>query len=109
MKMSGVFVVGLLGVTTLVGCQSTPYNGRGIVLGCDGSGAGVVIRWGPSARKGLRDGGYEGVFSPYRWQTGLGVAADHMSSAQYKRSSAKLLAKAPRHNNVNESHWGTMV
>ena len=77
----------------VVGCGSTPYNGHGITMGCDGSGAGVVIQWGPSVRKGLRDGGYKGVHSPYRWQTGLGIAADHMSSPEYKRSAAKGLTR----------------
>ncbi len=77
---------------TLAGCQSTPYNGHGITFGCDGSGAGVVIQWGPSVRQGLREGGYKGVNSPYRWQTGAGVAVDHMSSPAYKRSAARGLA-----------------
>ena len=94
MIKQSLVTIAMIGITAAVaGCQSTPYNGRGITFGCDGSGAGVVIKWGPSVRQGLRDGGYRGVNSPYRWQTGLGVAADHMSSPAYKRSAAKGLAR----------------
>ena len=87
-------IVGVISAVALscTGCQTT-HNGQGIVFGCDGSGAGVLIKWGPPVRKGLRDGGYRGVFSPYRWQTGLGVAADHLSKPAYKRSAAEGLAK----------------
>lgn len=76
----------------MTGCQSD-YNGKGIIYGCDGSGAGVIIRWGPSARKGMTDAGFQGVMKPYRWQTGAGFAVDHMSSPEYKRNVAKGLAK----------------
>ncbi len=79
------------------GCASD-YNGHGISYGCDGSGAGVVIRWGPSAQRGARAGGYEGIMQPYRWQTGAGFAVDHMSSPTYKRNVAKGLAdKVAKH------------
>lgn len=75
----------------MTGCQQD-YNGNGIMYGCDGSGAGVIIRWGPSARKGMTDAGFKGIMQPYRWQTGAGFAVDHMSSPEYKRSAAKGLA-----------------
>ena len=84
---SGVMFI-LAGLT---GCQSA-YNGHGIVYGCDGAGAGVVIRWGPSARRGLTDGGFQGIMEPYRWQTGMGFAVDHLSSPEYKRNVARGLA-----------------
>jgi hypothetical protein len=76
----------------LTGCQPT-YNGNGIMYGCDGSGAGVIVRWGPSARKGMTDAGFKGIMEPYRWQTGAGFAVDHMSSPEYKRGAAKGLAE----------------
>ncbi len=86
------FVVGTALLSALVaGCQSD-YNGHGIMYGCDGSGAGVVIRWGPSARKGMVDAGFQGIMQPYRWQTGAGVVVDHTSSPAYKRGVAKGLA-----------------
>lgn len=75
------------------GCGSSDYNGHGIIYGCDGSGAGVILRWGPSANRGLRKAGYEGIIKPFSWQTGLGVVADHMSNNEYKRSAAKGLAR----------------
>lgn len=76
----------------LTGCQQSS-NGHGIIYGCDGSGAGVVVRWGPSARKGMTDAGFRGVMEAYRWQTGAGFAVDHLSSPEYKRSVAKGLAQ----------------
>lgn len=85
-------VVGLAMLSAaLAGCQSD-YNGHGIIYGCDGSGAGVVIRWGPSARKGMTDTGFQGIMQPFRWQTGGGVVIDHTSSPAYKRGVAKGLA-----------------
>lgn len=76
----------------LTGCQSQ-YNGHGIMYGCDGSGAGVVIRWGAAARQGMIDGGFKGIMEAYRWQTGAGFAVDHMSSPEYKKDVARGLAK----------------
>ena len=87
----GLAVIAALGLL-LTGCQQE-YNGHGIMYGCDGSGAGVIIRWGPSARKGMTDAGFQGVMEPYRWQTGAGFAVDHMSSPAYKRDVAKGLAE----------------
>ncbi len=81
------------GLVLVSGCASTSHNGHGILYGCDGSGAGVVIRWGRSANMGLRDGGYKGLIQPYRWQTGMGAVVDHMSGQNYKRRIAKGLAK----------------
>jgi len=77
----------------ILGCGSSDYSGPGIIYGCDGSGAGVMLRWGPSANRGMRKAGYDGKIKPFRWQTGLGVVADHTSSNEYKRSAAKGLAK----------------
>lgn len=82
----------LLASIPLVGCQSS-YNGNGIMYGCDGSGAGVIVRWGPSARQGMVNGGFKGVMEAYRWQTGGGFAVDHMSSVEYKRNVARGLAE----------------
>lgn len=75
----------------LTGCQAAS-NGFGKMYGCDGSGAGIIIRWGPSARQGLVEAGYKGLMEPYRWQTGGGFAVDHLSSVDYKRRVAKGLA-----------------
>jgi hypothetical protein len=84
---AGVVLLAVL----LTGCQSD-YNGHGIIYGCDGSGAGVLVRWGPSARKGMTDAGFPGVMQRYRWQTGGGVLVDHLSPPAYKRTVAKGLA-----------------
>lgn len=51
-----------------------------------------MIKWGPSARRGLTRAGYNGLFGPFRWQTGLGVAADHTSPVAYKRAMGGRLA-----------------
>lgn len=75
----------------LSGCQ-TEYNGHGIIYGCDGSGAGVVIRWGRTARQGMTDAGFKGIMQGYRWQTGAGFAVDHLSAPEYKRQVARGLA-----------------
>lgn len=77
----------------LAGCTAPKSNGHGIIFGCDGSGAGPVIKWGPSARRGLVQAGYKGLFGPFRWQTGLGVAADHTSTVAYKQAMAGKLAE----------------
>jgi len=84
-------------IVTVIGLQSAcstgpDYNGHGIIYGCDGSGAGIVLRWGPSARQGMVDAGYPGIFHPFRWQTGAGMAIDHMTSVGYKRWVASKLA-----------------
>jgi hypothetical protein len=69
-----------------------------MIFGCDGSGAGVLVKWGPSARRGMVKAGYKGLFGPFRWQTGLGVAADHTSPVEYKREmAAKLAERIARH------------
>lgn len=81
-----------LGLGLLAGCAAPTSNGHGIIFGCDGSGAGPVIKWGPSARRGIVKSGYKGLFGPFRWQTGLGVAADHASPVAYKRAMARKLA-----------------
>jgi len=88
---SALLLLSLVALTS-AGCVSSNYNGHGIVFGCDGSGAGIVLKWGPPARAGARKAGYAGVFEAFRWQTGLGVAVDHGSSVQYKRSAARKLA-----------------
>jgi len=87
----------LAAAVLLTGCQ-TEHNGHGIIYGCDGSGAGVVIRWGRTARQGMTDAGFKGIMQAYRWQTGAGFAVDHLSSPDYKRNVAKGLAdKVARH------------
>ena len=93
MKLDRLVLVFGAGLVLVSGCASTSHNGHGILYGCDGSGAGVVIRWGRSANKGLRDGGYKGIIQSYRWQTGAGFAVDHMSGQNYKRRVAKGLAR----------------
>jgi len=93
MKLAKLVLVFGIGLVLVSGCASTSHNGHGILYGCDGSGAGVVIRWGRSANKGVRDGGYKGVIQSYRWQTGMGAVVDHMSGQNYKRRIAKGLAK----------------
>jgi len=86
-------LLGLAALASLAGCAAPKSNGKGMMFGCDGSGAGAVIKWGPSARRGLTKAGYQGLFGPFRWQTGLGVAADHASSVAYKRAMAGKLAE----------------
>lgn len=85
---AGIFIL-----TALAGCASTKSNGNGIVFGCDGSGAGVLLRWDVTAMQGARDGGFAGEFHNFQWQTGLGVVADHSSPVGYKQNAGKKLAK----------------
>lgn len=91
----------LVTLAVSTGCQQS-YNGNGIIIGCDGSGAGVIIRWGPSARRGMTDAGFKGVMEPYRWQTGAGFVVDHTSSPEYKLSVARGLAE--RVTNHHQEH-----
>lgn len=66
---------------------------HGITYYLDGAGGGsLVTDWGRGVKAGLARGGYRGEFREFRWQTGLGVMADQVSSVDYKRSKAKALA-----------------
>ncbi|MBN1491496.1 MAG: alpha/beta hydrolase [Phycisphaerae bacterium] len=67
---------------------------RGYVYYLDGAGGGGLIsNWSGGLRDGLRAAGYNGAGEMFRWQTGLGVAADQVSSESYKRSKAAELAR----------------
>lgn len=95
-----IVVVGL-GLATLAaagGCRTTwaGHEARmteGRIFYCDGAGGGSVLRnWGDGIRKGLKQAGYPGTGKMFRWQTGLGTAADQATSVDYKRRKAGELA-----------------
>ena len=102
-KHTSAFVAGKLLVCSLcplllsVGCASQEREvrmQRGYVFYCDGSGGGsVLMNYAGGVRQGLRNAGYEGAGEMFNWHTGLGVAADHTSSVEYKRKRAAKLAK----------------
>ena len=67
---------------------------KGYVFYCDGSGGGgKLMNYAQGVRKGLVDAGYEGAGEMFPWHTGLGFAADHSSSAGYKRGKATTKLK----------------
>jgi len=83
-----------LPIALLTACQmERDYNGYGILYGCDGSGAGLGLRWDLSAHQGMRDAGFRGIIRSFAWQTGGGMLADHTSSVEYKRSESANLAR----------------
>jgi pimeloyl-ACP methyl ester carboxylesterase len=104
----------IIGLTFLTGCstqrQMVPdLPGRhGVVYYLDGAGGGSVITdWGRGVKAGLEEGGYQGEFIEYKWQTGLGVLADQDSSVEYKKAQAAKLAQ--RIVDYVESHPGDPV
>ncbi|MGB0716021.1 MAG: T6SS effector phospholipase Tle3 domain-containing protein [Phycisphaerae bacterium] len=67
---------------------------RAYVFYLDGSGGdGPVHNWTKDVWRGFLDGGYDGYGESFRWQTGVGVTADQMSSRTYKRHKAAKLAE----------------
>lgn len=93
--------VGVLGLAALGaggGCQATGADRQarmkeGYIFYCDGAGGGAVLRnWGRGIHKGMRDAGYPGAGEMFKWQTGLGVAADQTAGVDYKRRKARELA-----------------
>lgn len=77
---------------------ANPEEGRfGHVFYLDAAGGGsLLLDWSAGVREGLRLAGYEGGFSNFRWQTGLGMAADHAAGNAYKRGKAARLAEMIR-------------
>lgn len=95
-------LAGLLGLGALIlaaGCATVPADvaarcDRGYVFYLDGAGGGLPLsNWSGGIRDGLRDAGYPGWGEMYRWQTGLGAAADQVASNRYKRAKAAELAQ----------------
>jgi pimeloyl-ACP methyl ester carboxylesterase len=84
---------------SLVGCASAlPDRAermeRGYVYYLDGAGGGsVVSNWAGGVRRGMLDAGYDGAGEMFTWQTGKGVLADQVASAEYKREKAAELAQ----------------
>ena len=67
---------------------------HGRVFYVDGAGGGgALVNWSPGVFSGLRQAGFDGTFSEFVWQTGLGIGFDHVSSVAYKRSKARELAE----------------
>jgi len=97
MKSTSLSVCGavaLLLPLLAVGCTSTKpvYNAHGIVFYCDGAGGGGITNWGGNVERGLKQGGYQGTFDMFPWETGMGVITDQDSSVAYKRGKARELA-----------------
>lgn len=66
---------------------------RGYIYYCDGAGGGgLVSNWSGGLRSGLLDAGYNGAGEIFRWNTGMGVYADQVSTVEYKQQKAKELA-----------------
>ncbi|HMQ15166.1 MAG TPA: hypothetical protein PKC49_04255 [Phycisphaerae bacterium] len=99
----GVWVMALLAPgagCAVVQRAATPTERDDVVFYCDGAGGGGPLTdWGASVREGLLRDGYEGEFRSFRWQTGLGVLADHATSAAYKRGKARELV------GYMKQHW----
>lgn len=71
---------------------ATPTERDDVIFYCDGSGGGGLLTpWGVNVQRGLEQDGYEGDFRCFRWQTGLGILADHQTSVAYKRDKAREL------------------
>lgn len=91
-----------------LGCSSAAPNRdvritRGYIYYLDGAGGGSPLsNWSGGVRKGLLDAGYDGAGEMFTWQTGLGVGADQIASADYKRSKARELA--PRITDYKTAH-----
>jgi hypothetical protein len=92
------WLVGFVGLFLASGCAmdrvSPDIPGEhGITYYLDGAGGGgLVTNWGRGVKTGLEKGGYRGEFREFKWQTGMGVLADQVSSVDYKRSKARELA-----------------
>jgi pimeloyl-ACP methyl ester carboxylesterase len=79
------------------GCRSVPgpeqHSREAYIYYLDGSGgAGLVQNWSRDVRAGFLKSGYAGSGKLFRWQTGLGMTADHTTSVGYKRKKAQQLA-----------------
>jgi len=73
---------------------ATPTERDDVVFYCDGAGGGGPLTpWGMNVQRGLQQDGYEGDFRCFRWQTGLGILADHQTSVAYKRGKARELVE----------------
>ena len=73
----------------VVGCQNPPKDN---VFYCGGAGGGTILNWGKGLKTGLTKAGYQGKFTSFKWQSGLGALADQQMSVKSKRSKAKRLA-----------------
>lgn len=79
---------------------ATPTELDDVVFYCDGAGGGGPLTdWGVNVKRGLERDGYEGEFRSFRWQTGLGVLADHATSVEYKQDKARQLV------GLMKQHW----
>ncbi len=89
---------GLFSLMLMAGCAQDRVvpdlpGEHGITFYLDGAGGGGAIRnWGRGVKTGLARGGYHGQFCEFKWQTGLGILADQVSSVEYKRQKAAELA-----------------
>jgi len=108
--------VGVLGLAALGaggGCRATGADRparmkEGCIFYCDGAGGGSVFRnWSGGIRRGMKRAGYAGSGTMFRWQTGLGAAADQATSVEYKRRKAGELARKIRQ--YAQAHPGAPV
>jgi pimeloyl-ACP methyl ester carboxylesterase len=89
---SAVFTTGL-GVLPALG-QESGQQGPGTVYYLDGAGGGgSIINFGRGIRKGLERAGFEGEFSEFTWQTGLGILSDQALSEADKQDAGARLAR----------------
>ncbi len=99
-SVRAVFVgLSLAAIPVAGGCRTTwaGHEARlkeGCIFYCDGAGGGSVLRnWSGGIRKGMKQAGYPGTGKMFRWQTGLGAAADQATRVEYKRRKADELAR----------------
>lgn len=68
-------------------------SGPAKVYYLDGAGGGgIVLNWGRSVKKGLREARFPGEIESFSWQTQLGPLLDQNISTRYKRKKARELA-----------------
>lgn len=91
-------LAGVLAPLVLAGCTASGYYNTAevrvataddAVFYFDGAGGGGLIGWQDKVKDGLRAAGFRGKFQNVRWQTGLGILADHETSHEYKRKQAR--------------------
>lgn len=78
--------------------SDSPADSRhDVVFFLDGAGGGgLIIDWSGEIHRGLKNGGFDGQFSNFVWQTGLGPVVDACASVEYKREKARLLVSQIR-------------
>lgn len=96
------FALGLLLMTSIIGCASKPISDlkfrsdrkerlpHGCVFYFDGAGGGTKkANYADGVIKGMLEAGYRGAGELVAWETGKGLVKDQDASVAYKRSKAK--------------------